>query len=303
MPELDALLTELEPQLGAVTAAPRALDGGFTNRNYRVGLGGEDYVLRVCGKDTSVLGIDRHNEREATRIAASLGVGPELAAFLPDEDCLCLVTRFVAGAPLGEGELRGEPVLSEAGRMLRALHDGPAFPATFNGFTIAAEHLDAIIGRGGDAPTQYADADAAAQRIASVLRGPEHELVPCHNDLLPGNILRAGDRLMLIDWEYAGMNDRFFDLANIAVNNGLQGDEEARLLEAYFGEPPSDRHRAELSLMRIISDFREAMWGALQAVVGEIEMDYGAYADKHFARLLAAAADPRFEEDLHAAAA
>jgi hypothetical protein len=46
--------------------------------------------------------------------------------------------------------------------------------------------------------------------------------------------------------------------------------------------------------MRIISDFREAMWGALQAVVGEIEMDYTAYADKHFARLLAAADDPRF---------
>jgi thiamine kinase-like enzyme len=108
---------------------------------------------------------------------------------------------------------------------------------------------------------------------------------------------------MLVDWEYAGMNDRFFDLANLAVNNGLDPDDEARLLEAYFGEPASARHRAELSLMRIISDFREAMWGALQAVVGEIEMDYTAYADKHFARLLAAADDPRFEQDLRAAAA
>src|SRR5262249_10195450 len=111
MAELDALLTKLEPELGAVTQPPRALDGGFTNHNYRVGLGGEDYVLRVCGKDTSVLGIDRDNEREATRIAAALGIGPDVVTFLDDEQCL--VTRFVEGAPLGDGELRAEPYVSQ----------------------------------------------------------------------------------------------------------------------------------------------------------------------------------------------
>src|SRR5215471_10540532 len=130
MAELDALLTKLEPELGAVTQPPRALDGGFTNHNYRVGLGGEDYVLRVCGKDTSVLGIDRDN-----------------VTFLDDEQCL--VTRFVEGAPLGDGELRAEPYVSQAGRMLRTLHDGPPFPAMFNGFTIAPEHLEAMLERGG----------------------------------------------------------------------------------------------------------------------------------------------------------
>jgi thiamine kinase-like enzyme len=301
MADLQVLLSELESELGPVTEPPRALDGGFTNRNYRVGLGGGDYVVRICGKDTGVLGIDRDNEREATRIAAELGIGPDVVAFLSDQ--ACLVTRFVSGAPLGDGELRTEPVLSQAGRMLRTLHDGPPFPATFNGFTVAAEHLEAVLERGGTQPPQYAAADAVAQRIRATLHGSDHELVPCHNDLLAGNVLRAGDRLLLVDWEYAGMNDRFFDLANLAVNNGLDPDDEARLLEAYFGEPASARHRAELSLMRIISDFREAMWGALQAVVGEIEMDYTAYADKHFARLLAAADDPRFEQDLRAAAA
>ena len=237
MADIQVLLDELEPALGAVTTAPRALDGGFTNRNYRVGLGGDDYVVRICGKDTGVLGIDRDNEREATRIAAELGIGPEVVAFLSER--ACLVTRFVSGAPLGDGELRTEPVLAQAGRLLRTLHDGPPFPATFNGFTVAAEHLEAMLERGGTQPPQYAAADAVAQRIRAALHGGEHELVPCHNDLLAGNLLQAGDRLMLVDWEYAGMNDRFFDLANLAVNNGLDPDDEARLLEAYFGEPPS----------------------------------------------------------------
>ena len=151
----------------------------------------------------------------------------------------------MSGAPLGDGELRTEPVLSQAGRMLRTLHDGPPFPATFNGFTIAAEHLEAIArarrhaaGASTPPPTPLRSASRAA------LHGGEHELVPCHNDLLAGNLLQAGDRLMLVDWEYAGMNDRFFDLANLAVNNGLEPDDEARLLEAYFGEPPIERATA-----------------------------------------------------------
>jgi thiamine kinase-like enzyme len=298
---LDVLLSELEPLLGPVTTPPQPLDGGFTNRNYRVGLGGEPYVVRVCGKNSGVLGIDRHHECEATRIAAGLGVAPDVVAFLPGEDCL--VTRYVTGAPLGEGELRQEPFLSQIARMLRTVHDGPPFPGTFDAFTVVVEHRDVIVARGGREPEQYADAARAAALIAGALSGPDHVAVPCHNDLLAGNVLRDGDRLALVDWEYAGMNDRFFDLANLAVNNGLTPDDEARLLSVYFDEPPTGRHLAELSLMRIMSDFREAMWGALQAVVSDIEMDYDAYADQHFTRLRAAVDDPAFEENLHAAAA
>ena len=176
--------------------------------------------------------------------------------------------------------------------MLRALHDGPPFPATFDGFTIAAEHLDAIIGAA--AATRRHSTPTPPPRRSGSRRccAARPRLVPCHNDLLPGNVLRDGDRLMLVDWEYAGMNDRFFDLANLAVNNGLTRDEEARLLEAYFGEPPTDRHRAELSLMRIMQRLPRGDVGGVQAVVGEIEFDYDAYADQHFARLLAAADRP-----------
>jgi len=301
MTDLDALLAELQPLLGPVTAAPVPLDGGFTNRNYRVGLGDGTYVLRVCGKDTGVLGIDRHHECEATRIAAALGIAPDVVAFLPDDDCL--VTRFITGVPLEDGQLADEPFLSQIARMLRTLHDGPPMSGSFDAFAVVVEHRDAILQRGGREPARYAEAARAAGRIAAALSGPDHLAVPCHNDLLSGNVLRDGERLSLVDWEYAGMNDRFFDLANLAVNNGLTPQDEARLLTVYFDAPPTDRHRAELSLMRVMSDFREAMWGAVQAVVSEIEMDYDAYADKHFARLLEAVASPRFEEDLHAAAA
>ena len=64
-----------------------AARGGITNRNFLVDVDGESFVLRVPGKDTDLLGIDRRHEREAAERAADLGVGPEVVAFLEPEGC------------------------------------------------------------------------------------------------------------------------------------------------------------------------------------------------------------------------
>ena len=125
--------------------------------------------------------------------------------------------------------------------------------------------------------------------------GPAHELarqiealraaaprVTCHNDLLAANFIDDGERIWVVDWEYAGMGDPFFDLANFAVNNGLDEEGERALLEAYG----STDVRA-LTLMRFMSDFREAMWGVVQQAISELDFDFAAYADEHFERLRA----------------
>jgi thiamine kinase-like enzyme len=91
------------------------------------------------------------------------------------------------------------------------------------------------------------------------------------------------------------MGDRWFDLGNFAVNNELEEDHEEQLLEAYFGEPPDDRRRATLKLFRFMSDFREAMWGVVQAGVSELDFDFHDYARKHFERLGKVRQDPRLE--------
>jgi thiamine kinase-like enzyme len=125
--------------------------------------------------------------------------------------------------------------------------------------------------------------------------------VPCHNDLLAANFLNDGTRIHIVDWEYAGMGDRYFDLGNYAVNNELDEDRERALLEAYFGEPADARRYASLRLMRFMSDFREAMWGVVQTGISELDFDFEGYAAKHFGRLSEAGADPRFEEWLREA--
>jgi len=292
-PDPVTLLDQLEPVLGERGGVPVALDGGITNRNYRIAMGGEDYVLRICGKDTAVLGIDRDAECEATMAAAKLGVGPEVVLYRPDLEVL--VTRWVAGRPAASDDVRG--AVERVAAALRAVHSGPPLPTRFDTFALVFDYRDEIRERGGAEPPGFHEAAAAAARIQAVLSGPDHEPVPCHNDLLPANFLLDGDTLRLVDWEYAGMGDRFFDLGNLAVNNGFDAGDEERLIAAYFGAP-SARRLAALRLMRVMSDFREAMWGAVQDVVSELDFDYAAYCDEHFERLLAAIRAPDFERSL-----
>ena len=78
-----------------------------------------------------------------------------------------------------------------------------------------------------------------AARIAAAL--PLTEPVPCHNDLLPANLLSVPAGVMLVDWEYAGMGHPLFDLGNLAVNNEFDDPAEERLLETYLGAPPGRR--------------------------------------------------------------
>ena len=129
---------------------------------------------------------------------------------------------------------------------------------------------------------------ALVERIAAAL--PAEAPVPCHDDLLGANLLVPAadpDALLLVDWEYAGMGHRLFDLGNLSVNNDFDEAADERLLAAYFGAPVTAARRAALALMRIVSDAREAAWGVVQSVISTLDFDFDAYARRHLERLRA----------------
>jgi len=293
-------LGPISARLGELEGEPLPLEGGITNRNYRVTFAGSDVVVRLPGKDTELLGIDRAAERAAGELAARVGVGPAVVALLDDPPCL--VTEFVVGEPMGAEELRAPAALAEVAAALRALHGcEERLAAAFSSFRIVETYAARMADRGAEVPSSYEWALAAAQRVEAVLVGPEHEPVPCHNDLLSANFIRSAQGIRIIDWEYAGTGDRYFDLGNFAVNNDLDESQEAELLAAYFGAAASEARLASLRLMRFMSDFREAMWGALQGTISDIDFDFTDYCGKHFDRMRAAAADGRLERLLEEA--
>ena len=225
--ELGQIVQELVPALGPVEGEVTALDGGITNRNFRARFAGTDYVIRIPGKDTNLLEIDRGAEVIANERAAGIGVAPPVAAALDEPQAI--VTEFVEGEGMESGDLREPATLVEVARALRSIHDlGEPLPTTFDSFRIVETYAATARQRGATVPDAYERAAEQAARIEAALSGPEHDPVPCHNDLLAANFIRGPERIWVVDWEYAGMGDRYFDLANFAVNNELGEAGEVR---------------------------------------------------------------------------
>jgi thiamine kinase-like enzyme len=299
----------LETQLGKAEGEPTVLGGGITNHNFRARFGGREVVVRLPGNDTELLGSDRSGERQANSLAAAAGVAPAVLAHL--EDPVVLVTAFVEGPTMESPQLREPGALAEVGAALRTIHGCGTIGARFDAFRLVEDYAAATRARGGTVPDAYERAHVAAERIESAPAFRDEPVVLCHDDLLPANFIDTPDGIRIVDWEYAGMGNRWFDLGNFAVNNELGPAEEEDFLVAYLGnaylgnaDPPAPADLAALRLMRLMSDFREAMWGVVQVAISDLDFDFAGYATKHFDRLLAAIDGDGFEallEDAHAA--
>ena len=274
------------------------LGGGITNKNYLVQMDGERFVIRIPAASGTLLGIDRVIEHHASRLAATAGVGPEVVAFIEPEGAL--VTRFIEGHPVTDVQVHDRVMLQRIAHAMRRIHQSGDVAAAFSPFRVVEAYALTTIRHGGRLPAAHERAQSLALSIERAMR--QEPPVLCHNDLLNANFIDDGADIRIVDWEYAGMGDRFFDFGNFAVNHQLSEEDEAALLAAYFGRVTPGQH-ARLRLMRVMSDFREAMWGVLQQAISELDFDFSAYSLKHFNRLLDGAADPRFDAWLDQAAA
>jgi thiamine kinase-like enzyme len=277
-------------------ATVEVLGGGITNHNFKVALDDGTYVLRIAGRDTNLLGIDRRAEYEASLAAAAVGVGPEVIELVEPEGYL--VTRFIEGTRVPAETMGSPDGLGRFAQSLRAVHAVQSIPSRFDAFRVVEVYRERAVAHGIPTPAAYEHASQIADEIQRV-RGPVAERA-CHNDLLNANLVDDGRRIRIVDWEYAGMGDVFFDLANFSVNHAFDRDARKALLEAYFGEVGVSNERW-LELMLFMSDFREAMWGVIQGAMSELEFDFVAYADEHFDRMEVTAASPAFVNALESA--
>ena len=277
----------------------RPLHGGITNTNYVATVDGVQAVVRVPGERTELLGIDRANEAEAARRAAELGLGPEVLGVLPDVGTL--VTALVPGRHLEPTPFTSR--LADVVGLLRRFHDSGPLQGAFPIHRVIEWHARDASSYGVVPPSSYGLLHQQSRRIEAAFAVAPLPPVPCHNDLLPGNVLfeDGSDRVWLLDFEYAGMNDRFFDLGNLSVNCGLDAAGDDELLRLYFGSVTPAR-LARLQLMKMMSEFREGMWAVVQQAISTLDTDFVGYAAERLGNCQRLAAQPRFEQWLTEAA-
>lgn len=286
MDEVEAVARRV-PGWEGLDLAIEPVEIGITNRNFKVTLpDGTAWMLRLPGERTEVLGIDRQCEAEAARRADALGVGPPVLGELPGMGTL--VTRFVGGRhAVDDAEFAAR--LPEVVGALRRFHGSGPIAGRFPIFRVVEWHARDAESNGVAPPALYRELHARLRATEDAFAAAPTAPVPCHNDLLPANVLFDDGRVWILDFEYAGMNDVFFDLGNLAVNASLTPDAEEGLLRAYFGDVTASRW-ARLQLMKIMSELREGMWAVVQQAISTLtHVDFVAYADERLgncARLL-----------------
>ncbi len=276
------------------------LTGGITNLNYKIDADGKSYVLRITGADTDKLGIRREVEYCANLAAGQLGIAPEVMYYIEPEGYL--VTRFIKAKRLPPEVITQPDNIIRVVRKLRLFHRrGPKLDADFNVF----RRIEMLTGVSSQHNCKFPfDLDWIMQQVhqteQALLKDP-YTPTPCHDDLLNMNWLDEEDvpgelgEVRLLDWEYAGMGDIFFDLANFSHHHRLNDDQVRLLLQEYFGEV-TPKNYARFRLMWPMSELHEAMWGTTQTGISKLDLDFQGYADLFFGRAREQLTDPRWSQ-------
>ncbi|MGA0541682.1 phosphotransferase [Neotabrizicola sp. VNH66] len=292
--EIAGLIATLPALAGYAGPAERM--GGLTNRVYRLG----PQVLRLPGHGTADY-IDRANEAAAAQAAAAAGVSPPVIHADPATGVM--VTGFIDGTvtmtPEAFRTRPGSP--ARAGAVFARLHaSGAVFPARFELFAMIDDYLGHLEGKPVALPDGYHTVLEEAQAVRAALAAHPLPLAPCHCDPLCENFLDTGTRMWVVDWEYSGMNDPMWDLGDLAVEAGFDAAQEAEMMQAYFGGPPSDFDHGRMVIYKAMCDLLWTLWGLLQVANGNPADDFQAYAEGRFARCKALMATKEFAQAIAA---
>jgi thiamine kinase-like enzyme len=293
-PLTDAQLNELLEEIPAVAGRPRQLQelsGGLTNRNVKVITPDAVYVARCTDTGSNLLGIDRDEEFHNTKMAEQAGVGAPVIDYRPDLGILLL--GYLNGKTLCNDDFQREGVVAKVAAGCRELHRGPRFRSRFDMFERQPRYLKTVRDNGFKIPFDYLDhADTFAQ-IEKALTATDQTTVPCNNDLLAGNFIEDGERVWIIDYEYAGNNDPCFELGNIWSECGLSIDQLDELVTAYYGRRL--RHKiARAHLQGIVAKYGWTLWGCIQSASSALEVDFWAWAMERYEAAVAEFNGPHF---------
>jgi len=275
-----ARAAQLDCWSGAVEPLP--IDGGFTNTNFLVHDGGESFFVRI-GEDNPTHGIMRFNELAAARAAEAAGISPAIV----HAEHGVIVSRFIEGETLTPAHVRDPETLERVVSLIRACHyeiprylRGPVL--MFWPFHVIRGYVATIVAMETQRATYMSELRDRATQLEDAVGMVE--IVFGHNDLLAANFIDDGERLWLVDWEYAGFNSPLFDLAGLATNNELSHDAESVLLGLYYGSRLDESLLRRFQAMKCVSLLRESLWSMVSEIHSTLNIDFAAYTKENLAR-------------------
>ena len=291
------LLTRLdEVEALSNRVAVEELSGGLTNRNLKVTTPDGVYVARLSSEQSSLLAIDRSAEHLNSRAAAESGAAPRVIAYEPAQSILAV--EFVEGRTWNEADVLNPANAERIATACRQLHSGPRFVNEFNMLQLQPRYLRIVQEHGFRLPDRYLDFTEQTHAIADALAVRPVSTVPCNNDLLAANFIDAGHRLWVIDYEYSGNNDPFFEIGNVWSEATGTPDDLDRLVTAYIGHS-SQALTARARLWGLMSKYGWMLWASIQDGSSDIDFDFWAWGLEKYDRAVAEFDSAEFGTWLH----
>jgi thiamine kinase-like enzyme len=305
-PELMPGATELESTFGALLdqvplvknrTSVTELSGGLTNRNLAIESDGTKYVARISSNSSDLLNINREDEYKNTILAADVGIGATVHDYLPGQGLLLI--SYINGKTFGAQDIANN--LPRVAKSVRTLHGAKPFVSDFNMFTLQKRYLDIVQSNNFIYPDKYLDYEGHIADLKKALSVLPSEIVPCNNDLLPGNFIDDGEKIWLIDYEYSGNNDACFELGNIWAEAFLEYDALVELIDSYYGAHRPEKI-ARAWLQSLMAKYGWTLWAAIQASISDIDFDFRAWGGEKFDLAQSQFSSDLFKKSLIAAA-
>ena len=258
------------------------LDKGLTNHIFKACVNDDIFVLRIPGVGTDLF-IDRDREIDSWLIASEIGVAPEVVEHM--KAGAVTIARYVSGTVLSaEMVAANTPILKRIIDTVKTVHSKAAFQSFFDPFVAIKTRLEYAERYSAALPSDIGWMLSLSDRIEQAMKRNKPEAVACHNDLNPENFIDDGIRLWLIDWEYAGQSDPFFDLGNFRAEVPLSNDQEELVIKWYCGEVNYSR-LCRMRLYKIIADLSWGLWAIVQSKVSRKDFDFHQYGLARFESL------------------
>ncbi|HWK49955.1 MAG TPA: phosphotransferase [Steroidobacter sp.] len=234
---------------------------GLTNESWLVRTKRDDIVVRISSAAAEHdFQIDRQSEAAVLAAVGEAGIGPEV--LLCDPAQRVLVTRYL-GDTWAEADAVQEENIQRLGQLFRRLHrvTPPAGVRRVELNETLEGYFRTLQERGIQPALTTKSLRERALQVALKLRENSAATL-CHNDVHHLNVTDDGN-LKLIDWEYAGVGQRLFDLASVCVYHNYDKLQREQLLSAYTSLTElTTWHRLELACW--LFDYVRDLWMAVR---------------------------------------
>ena len=274
-------LIKLIPEWDGKSIKVNPINDGITNINYEVIVDKKSFFLSIPSSDSELLNIDYKNKYYNNKICGEINISPKVTHFIESESLL--VTEFINSKHSSLDIFQSFNEIEQLVKNIKCLHNAKPFLKNFNMFNRISSYQNIL--KRYCPPQKLNRYVNIIKSLKDKLYLPDNKLVPCHNDLLPENIINKDNQIFIIDFDYSGNNDPCFELGNLSVEMEYNDEQINRLVKSYYGKI-NQSIVSRVNLQGVVSDIMWSLWSYVQAEKSVLDFDYKAHGTYRLERAI-----------------